>query len=174
MHLDDYRISGSREGRTLLPGQDAALAWSAIEVAELAGWLLASCDARLLCLALDTTDPDAEVLVIPWRGDRALNARAAPALVASQCAYPPILNAITRTARTLLGSLGDRWPPYARPPRLGVVTDGTGVAFSPNEPWPLAPEWLFRHFGHGDGLRHILPFAANGNWAALVPPRVTA
>ena len=174
MHLDTYKNLGLHEGATLLPGQDAVLAWSAIEVAELAGWLLASGEARLLCLALDFTDPYGEILVIPWNGECAAHARPGPAVTPSQCVYPPILTAITRAARTLLDSLGDRWPPYARPPRLGVVSDGTGVAFSPDEPWPLTPGWLLRHFGDSDGLRHILPFAANGNWATSASPNMAA
>lgn len=142
-----------------LPGRDVALAWRALETAELALWLLASCNARLLCVAIDPGEANARPVIVPWHGRSTLG----PRLSTEMAAFPPVLAALERAALGLFEALRTRWPPYAVPRRVGVVTDGTGVAFSADEPWPLAPGWLARQ-GRGGGLTQILPFASPGTW----------
>lgn len=156
MQLQQFRAECARGGATFLPGRDAPLAWHALEVAELAGWLLASCDAPLLSITYNAEDPAAEPLVTPWPNDLA----ASPNGPADPCRYPTVLAALRRAALPLLEALRARWPDYARPARIGVVTDGSGVVFSANEPWPLAPDWLGRQVRASGTLMQILPFAA--------------
>lgn len=136
-----------------LPRRDADLVWRARNVAELAGWLLASTDADLFCVGVDDADP--LPVIIAWRRDGPAGDR----LAASDCAYPAILAPLERATAALVSALRDRWPPYARPPRLGGITDGAGLAFCPDEPWPLEPGWLARRERPGGGLTRILPFA---------------
>lgn len=154
MQLDDFRTACARGGATLLPGRDAPLAMQALEVAELAGWLLASCGAPLLSITWDLGEPTVRPLVVYWRADLTVD----PQFPATHCAYPSVLLALERAAQPLLDALRARWPDYARPRRIGVVTDGAGVAFSPDEPWPLVPGWLGRHVRERGSLTQILPF----------------
>lgn len=163
MQLDDHRTAGTR---TLLPTDDPALAWNALEVAELAGWLLASGDAKLLCCAYDAGRPEDGVVVLSWQDGGSAEFDIRAVLAPGRCVYPPILTGLRRSARAILDALTIRWPSDARPTRIGLITDGLGVAFAPADPWPLVPGWLDRHLGRsgggGDGLTHILPFDARG------------
>lgn len=66
--------------------------------------------------------------------------------------------ALQRAGNALLDYFAGRWPDGASPPALGVVTDGIGVAFSPNYPAPCTPGWLDLH---GSGRAYtitLLPF----------------
>ena len=157
MQLQEFRAECARGGLSFLPGRDASLAWQALEVAELAGWLLANCHAPLLSVTYDADDPEVGPVVVTWQDD--LVAR--PDIPAHQCAYPSVQAALRRAALPLLQALRARWPDYARPARIGIVTDGAGVVFSPNEPWPLAPDWLVRQVRASGTLMQILPIATN-------------
>lgn len=67
--------------------------------------------------------------------------------------------AVQRAGAALLDYFAGRWPDGARPPCLGVVTDGIGVAFSPNHPAPCVPGWLELHGSGRVAAVTILPFA---------------
>jgi hypothetical protein len=75
--------------------------------------------------------------------------------------------AVQRAGLALIAHLSGRWPPQAVPRALGVVTDGTGLAFSPQHPSPLAPGWLLRHGMAGAHALAILPFASEAPLLAL-------
>ena len=67
--------------------------------------------------------------------------------------------ALQRAGAALLGYFAGRWPDGASPPCLGVVTDGIGVAFSPNYPAPCTTGWLELHGSGRAAAVTILPFA---------------
>ena len=56
-----------------------------------------------------------------------------------------------------------------------LITDGTGVAVAPEDPWPLAPGWLDRRIARPGSLVALRRFDPAGNWALIShPPRSTA
>lgn len=153
-----------------LPAPDPALARHAADLAELGAWLLASCDAPLLCVALDPDRRRTPRSVVPW--GRSLTPSEDFARLFQTPSHPcrSVVTGLERTADALFRLLVPRWPPFAPPRGLGVITDGTGVAFSPDDPCPLAPGWLARQMRGGGSLTVILPFAPHGCWAALTCP----
>lgn len=58
--------------------------------------------------------------------------------------------------------LRHRWPMNARPPVVGVVTDGKGLAISSGHPSGLSPEWLTEHFTGQSLVTAIVPFGPDG------------
>lgn len=149
-----------------LPRPDATTAHHAAELAKLGAWLLASCDAPLLSIG---PDGDAH-MVVPWNHRLTPDPALAAALRDPSYSYRSIVAALEQTARALFERLAPRWPPYARPRGLGVITDGGGVGFSPDDPCPLAPGWLARQVRGATSLTEIAPFAPHGRWAALTRP----
>lgn len=75
---------------------------------------------------------------------------------------------IENAAHALLDWLSGRWPVGAEPAALGIITDGSGVAFSPDHPSPLEPGWLLRHACGADRLREIVPLSPHGPCALFV------
>lgn len=73
-------------------------------------------------------------------------------------------------AAALFKELSPRWPAYAPPSQLGVITDGHGLGFSPQDPWPLAPDWLARQVQGQSSLTEIIPFGLRGHWRMLTRP----
>lgn len=74
---------------------------------------------------------------------------------------------IVRTAAMLLDLLRARWPAGARPGRIGILGDGTGVALAPEDPWPLAEGWIDRRIANPRGLVALKRFAPDGGLAML-------
>ena len=121
---------------------DADLRYHAMTVAEVGAWLLTSIDAPLLCI-IRSNDAD-EHRLLPWGDDAAVDHDLARLLASDLAPYPILAKAILDAADILFNELELRWPDYASPTRMGLVTDGCSVAFSPDHPWPLAPDWLSR------------------------------
>jgi hypothetical protein len=80
---------------------------------------------------------------------------------------------ILRTATVLIELLAIRWPERARPERLGVVSDGTGVAIAPEDPCPLHGGWIDRRLADPRGLIALKRFSPDGGLALLRAPRRT-
>lgn len=144
----------ARGPATLLPYTEPPLAFDALAFAELATWLLASADARLLCAAAETDGAAWTARILLSRGSDGW----APS--AAAFAFPTIVVATQRAALSLVDALIVRWPSYARPTRLGLVSDGAGVGVSPDDPWPPAPGWLARQRLGTARLTQIIPFAS--------------
>jgi hypothetical protein len=60
-----------------------------------------------------------------------------------------------------------RWPPYAMPPVVGLVTDGIGLAISGEHPCGLSRQWLIDQLERGSPASVIIPFDPSGVWALL-------
>lgn len=67
----------------------------------------------------------------------------------------------------LVAQLVYRWPTYAVPPAIGVVTDGVGVAFSSDHPSPLRPDWLSLHQAGLCAPVNLLAFPFDSGWVRL-------
>lgn len=80
---------------------------------------------------------------------------------------------IQRTATIMLDLLRARWPAQAQPARIGILSDGTGVALVPEDPWPLDPGWIDRRLADPRGLVALKRFAPDGGLALLRAPRCT-
>ncbi len=61
--------------------------------------------------------------------------------------------------------LARRWPANAVPPRIGVVTDGSGVAVSSGHPAAATAAWLSDHAARRAPADALLPFRDRGPWA---------
>ena len=152
---------------TPLPAPDLSLAAHAHDVAELGAWLLASNDAALLSVILCAEERDRAMPVMMWHRDRTPAADRAAAVAAGDYPFRSVLKALEDAADGLWEALRPRWPASMPPRRLGVVTDGTGLGFCPDDPSPLAPGWLSRQARDRHCLTCLLPFAAEGAWATL-------
>jgi hypothetical protein len=75
--------------------------------------------------------------------------------------------AIRAAGARALRQVALRWPPYAPPPAIGLVTDGTGLAISGEHPCGLSRQWLIDQLGQGAPASIILPFDESGVWALL-------
>jgi hypothetical protein len=133
------------------------------EIASLAAALLAREDACLLSLALTPGDRNGKSAVVLF--DRAMTPH--PAQSPMRGAEERPLREIKFAAAALFGELNQRWPAYAPPLRLGVITDGMGLGFCPQDPWPLAPDWLSRQIQGQSSLTEILPFDPRSTWRML-------
>lgn len=150
-----------------LPGTDAELALVALEIVELGAWLLAACDAPLLCLALTPAERAGGHPVTPWDRTMRPDTKLGRSLCLPTSPNRPVVAKLDRAAGMLFGLLQKRWPAYARPRRLGVITDGSGIGFSPDDPWPLRAGWLSHQVLAATRLTPILPFDAQGPWSML-------
>jgi hypothetical protein len=162
-------LSSQRPDLTIgaLPGTDKELARAAVEIVELGAWLLAACNAPLLCVALTPVERAGEHWLTPWDGATGPDVKLARNLCSSSSPYRTLVAKLDRAAAELFALLQDRWPAYAQPPRLGVVTDGTGIGFSPDDPWPLRAGWLSHQILAQTQFTPILPFDARGSWSTL-------
>lgn len=118
--------------------------------------------ARLI-LAVEANE-GGEIELVWWRQDF----RAVARLCASPEGFcPPESDegTLQLAANNLLAYLAGRWP--IPPRRLGIVTDGSGIAFAPDHPAPSAPGWLLRHAGGAGMLHAILPLDPAGSCAIL-------
>ena len=121
---------------------NADLRYHALTVAEIGAWLLTSIDAPLLCI-IRSDEADTPRL-LPWGDDAIVDHDLARLLASDLAPYPMLARAILDAADILFDELELRWPDYAPPTRMGLITDGASLAFSPDHPWPLAPDWLLR------------------------------
>ncbi len=75
-----------------------------------------------------------------------------------------------RLAGQLLERVRQRWPLGMAPHSIGLITDGSGVAVAPEDPWPLAPGWLDRRIARPGSLVALRRFDPAGNWALISQP----
>lgn len=127
-------------------------------VARLADALLPRAGGILLALAIGADG----ALRMHWWSARFGTCAEITAVPAAFAPADSPEGALQRTAAELIGYLAGRWPANCAPATLGVITDGTGVAFSPEHPSPLDAGWLLRHCQSGAALTEILPLGENG------------
>jgi hypothetical protein len=152
--------------QTPLPAPDLALAAHAHDVAELGAWLIASGKASLLSVVLSPNERDSDMPITLWSAS-VPDARLSRVVASSDYPFHAVTRALEKAADGLWQALRPRWPASMPPRRLGVVTDGNGVGFCPDDPCPLAPGWLSRRARDRASLTCLLPFAAHGGWTAL-------
>lgn len=78
---------------------------------------------------------------------------------------------ILRAATVLSELLSVRWPEPIRPARIGMLSDGTGVAIAPEDPCPARSGWIARRLADPHGLIALKRFAPDGGLALLQAPR---
>lgn len=168
--MTTVRGEHSATGAVALPGDTAALAAIARVLAAQAGPVLSSSGSTLLMLTLATAGAEHDPLDIGcWDGRRPVSAPWSP-LPVGGAADDPGLAALQAAGRLLLVGLLPRWPANARPPSVGIVTDGHGVAFSPDHPSPARTGWLGWHLGGACATTTLLPFAPTSCWTRLIAP----
>lgn len=136
------------------------------DVAELADLMLPADGGMFMGVCADLEE---RVRILWWDTDFTVVAEmsATPADFAEEDSTE---GALQRSALALIAYLAGRWPNHAIPPALGVLTDGLGVAFSPDHPSPLDPDWLTRHASGRAELIAILPFELTSSCAILATP----
>ena len=149
---------------TPLPDPGPSLAVHAHDMVELSAWLLASCGGALMSVILCPHERDAAMPATVWNRDRLPDKELSRIIAAPAHRFRPVLGALEGAATDLFEALSPRWPPCARPHGLGVVTDGTGLGFCPDDPSPLAPGWMSRRARNGNRLTCLLPFSPQGAW----------
>lgn len=152
---------------TPLPDPDLALAVHAHDLVELGAWLLAASDAALLTVILSPLDRDRSRPVTLWDGRLLRDAERTAAIAVPGYRFRSVVKAVEQAADDLFASLRPRWPGATPPPGLGVVSDGSGLGFCPDDPWPLAPGWMARQVRDPARLTCLLPFAPGGAWSTL-------
>lgn len=142
-----------------LPRPNRRLSALAARVADCAHPLIVATGTSTLMGV--TAEPDGALRITWWNEQMAVYAELT-AKKQAWCAAASAEGALQRSGAALLDYLAGRWPPEARPPSLGIVTDGVGIAFSPCHPSPCVAGWLQRH-GAGEARPlAILPFAVSG------------
>jgi hypothetical protein len=147
-----------------LPHMSPALTRCAEDIVEFAATALAREDACLLAVALTPRERKGKWALALF--DRAMTPHPIRPTqdIQGQVPFP-------RTAAAgLFEELRPRWPTYASPIRLGVVSDGVGLGFFPQDPWPLAPRWLSRQIDRQSCPKEIIPFGAQSVWSLLREP----
>jgi len=113
-------------------------------------------------------DMDGSLRMIWWRGDDFRVIAEIDASPEGFCDEDSDEGALQDAASACLTYLAGRWP--SPPRRLGVITDGTGVAFSPERPAVAEPGWQLDHAGGLATLTTILPLDGEGPCALLCTP----
>ncbi|MEP9359754.1 hypothetical protein [Sphingomonas sp. KR3-1] len=142
---------GGAETKGSLPRPNRHLTALAQDVARLARPLLPA--GSNLILGLEAT-ADGQIHLLWWRQRDFKRIAAISATPDAFCAEDSDEGALQEAAAALLDYLAGRWP--SPPEALGVVTDGTGVAFAPDHPAPSAEGWLMRHASGEGSLAMIL------------------
>lgn len=145
-----------------LPRPNRKLTELAQEVARRAQPLLPPGAGLFLGLQQDTED---SLRLIWWHRD---DFRLIAQIAASPEAFCPEdtpEGAMQDAATALLAYLAGRWP--APPAQFGVITDGVGVAFAPEQPAPASEGWLLHHASGAGSLTAILPLDREGPCALL-------
>jgi hypothetical protein len=117
-----------------------------------------------LFLGLET-DREGTLRLMWWRRDDLGLVAEISAVPEGFCPHDSEEGALQEAGAELLEYLGGRWP--TPPAGLGVITDGTGVAFAPDSPSPSAPGWLVRHATGRAPLVAIVPLDPAGPCALL-------
>lgn len=150
MHRNfDSQIGGEVHGS--LPRPNRRLTGLAQDVARLAQPLLPA--GGDLILGIEAT-ADGQIHLLWWRQRDFKRIAVVSATPGAFCPEDSDEGALQEAAAALLDYLAGRWP--TRPEGLGVITDGTGVAFAPDHPAPSAEGWLLRYATGGGTLAMIL------------------
>lgn len=166
---NDTDMANIPQGWTAMPRPNRRLTALAEMVARLARPLLEDGSGLLMGLELDSSD---SLRLIWWRGGDFSEVARINACPEGFCPEDTEEGALQEAAFELLEYLGGRWP---NPPQaLGVITDGTGIAFTPDHPQPSAPGWLFRQVGGAAPLLTIVPLDPQGPCALLARPDTAA
>ncbi|NYT42141.1 hypothetical protein HZY97_15325 [Sphingomonas sp. R-74633] len=150
----------AKEPHGSLPRPNRHLTALAQDVARLAQPLLPA--GSDLILGLEATT-DGQIHLLWWRQRDFKRIATISATPEAFCPADSDEGAMQEAAAALLDYLAGRWP--SPPEALGVVTDGTGVAFAPDHPAPSAAGWLLRHATGESTLAMILdldPIASCG------------
>lgn len=166
MARDSQTNSG---GATALPRANYKLTELAEEMVRCAQPLLPEDGQLFLGLQLDV---DGALRMIWWRGSDFRLIAEIDATPEGFCPEDSDEGALQDAASACLTYLAGRWP--TPPRRLGVITDGTGVAFSPARPAIAEPSWLIDHAGGAAQLTTILPLDEKGPCALLCAPLAAA
>ncbi|WP_088365781.1 hypothetical protein [Sphingomonas dokdonensis] len=76
---------------------------------------------------------------------------------------------IEEISAALIDHLASKWSPTCTPPRIGFITDGTGLGMSTDDPCPSRPGWLLRQLSGECALTCLLPFAGGTPWPLIHP-----
>jgi len=152
---------------TPLPNPGPALAVCAHDLVELGAWMLAANGASLLTVTLCAEQRDAAMPIVLWNAELTPDAAASRAILAPTYRFRAVAKAVETAADALFAVLRPRWPAAAPPAGLGVMTDGTGLGFCPDDPSPLAPGWVGRQLRDPARLTCLLPFGADGAWPMM-------
>lgn len=153
----------------MLPRSNYKLTELAEEIVRCAQPLLPAGGRLFLGLQLEL---DGSLRMIWWRGDDFRLVAEIDASPEGFCPEDSDEGAMQDAASACLNYLAGRWP--SPPRRLGLITDGTGVAFSPERPAIAEPDWLIEHAGGQAKLMAILPLDGEGPCALLCTPAETA
>ncbi|KTF70566.1 hypothetical protein ACNFJ7_16535 [Sphingomonas sp. HT-1] len=151
----------------LLPRANYKLTELAEEVARCARPLLP--DGSKLFLGLEQNDAGS-LRMIWWRGDDFRVIAEIEATPEAFCPEDSDEGILQDAAAACLTYLAGRWP--TPPRRLGIITDGTGVAFSPARPAVAQAGWLMAHASGEAPLTAIVALAPRGPCALLCTPSV--
>ena len=125
--------------------------------------LLRRIRAPLLTIATFRGDP--AVRLFPWTQSLEPGA----ALDMREAAFWPEMEALVEAGFEALRQVALRWPGYALPPVIGLVTDGSGLAVSGENPSGLTTRWLLDQIEFASPASIIIPFAPDGLWSLLSP-----
>lgn len=92
-----------------------------------------------------------------------------PALDMSEAAFWPETETLFEAGSDALRAVARRWPGYALPPAIGLVSDGTGLAVSGENPSGLTARWLLDQIEFASPASIIVPFDPQGVWSLLAP-----
>ncbi|MBR0550909.1 hypothetical protein [Stakelama marina] len=121
--------------------------------------ILDRASACFLTVSLDPKRPDNPVIAL-------LDAQWNPLAdsSANTCHATRLLRA---ALAPLLQSLSEAWPPHALSQPLGVVSDGSGIGFSPDLPCPHHENWAGHIFDGDARLIELLAFQPGSTWSLL-------
>lgn len=84
--------------------------------------------------------------------------------------YDVIADWLTDELSDLLEAVAEAWPPYALREPLGLMCDGSGLAFSPDLPCPHVRDWAGKILTTEARLIEIVEFEKGSNWSLLSSP----
>jgi hypothetical protein len=125
--------------------------------------LLARLGSPLLTVSRFRSDPPDRIRLFAWT-DRL---EPGEEIARSGIATGPELAPLHEAGAEALRQVSLRWPAYAVPSVVGLVTDGTGIAVSGEHPSGLTSSWLIDQIEQRSAASIILPFDPNGVWALV-------
>jgi hypothetical protein len=125
--------------------------------------LLARIRAPFVTVAAFRGDPS--IRLVPWT-DRL---EPGQPLDMREAAFWPETKALVEAGSQALRHVARRWPDYALPDAIGLVSDGTGLAVSGENPSGLTARWLLDQIEFGSPASIVIPFDPQGIWALVSP-----